>query len=125
MIRRPPRSTLFPYTTLFRSHAVRAVDLPGDRLDLLADGPPHVVQRLETRLPPVEQLLHRLGDWDAPFPTLLPHLAQLDADSLRRALVAHRVQLGVRVGDEPVERHHDRDAKLLHVTDVAPQGRGP
>src|SRR5258705_7000840 len=24
MIRRPPRSTLFPYTTLFRSHEVRA-----------------------------------------------------------------------------------------------------
>src|SRR2546428_7600108 len=24
MIRRPPRSTLFPYTTLFRSHAFRA-----------------------------------------------------------------------------------------------------
>src|SRR2546426_8180413 len=24
MIRRPPRSTLFPYTTLFRSHAPRA-----------------------------------------------------------------------------------------------------
>src|SRR3989440_12658759 len=28
MIRRPPRSTLFPYTTLFRSHAhVRGVDV--------------------------------------------------------------------------------------------------
>src|SRR2546430_9204005 len=25
MIRRPPRSTLFPYTTLFRSHAVEVV----------------------------------------------------------------------------------------------------
>src|SRR3712207_7532555 len=25
MIRRPPRSTLFPYTTLFRSHATRPV----------------------------------------------------------------------------------------------------
>src|SRR3712207_7873472 len=25
MIRRPPRSTLFPYTTLFRSHPVRPV----------------------------------------------------------------------------------------------------
>src|SRR5258708_27923980 len=25
MIRRPPRSTLFPYTTLFRSHALTAV----------------------------------------------------------------------------------------------------
>src|SRR2546427_3406354 len=26
MIRRPPRSTLFPYTTLFRSHAGHAVE---------------------------------------------------------------------------------------------------
>src|SRR5256885_6429112 len=26
MIRRPPRSTLFPYTTLFRSHAARHSD---------------------------------------------------------------------------------------------------
>src|SRR2546430_17014153 len=26
MIRRPPRSTLFPYTTLFRSRALRAVE---------------------------------------------------------------------------------------------------
>src|SRR5437016_8935117 len=25
MIRRPPRSTLFPYTTLFRSHAFEAI----------------------------------------------------------------------------------------------------
>src|SRR2546428_10206906 len=28
MIRRPPRSTLFPYTTLFRSHFVRPEDWP-------------------------------------------------------------------------------------------------
>src|SRR5256885_11671143 len=28
MIRRPPRSTLFPYTTLFRSGAVASFDLP-------------------------------------------------------------------------------------------------
>src|SRR3712207_7233827 len=37
MIRRPPRSTLFPYTTLFRSHGDRRVgpadrDLAGPRL---------------------------------------------------------------------------------------------
>src|SRR3712207_6922331 len=34
MIRRPPRSTLFPYTTLFRSRrgAERIVDLVGRRL---------------------------------------------------------------------------------------------
>src|SRR5256885_12777678 len=28
MIRRPPRSTLFPYTTLFRSYAQTEADLP-------------------------------------------------------------------------------------------------
>src|SRR2546426_12117295 len=32
MIRRPPRSTLFPYTTLFRSlHVARVARQPGDR----------------------------------------------------------------------------------------------
>src|SRR5690242_21027069 len=31
MIRRPPRSTLFPYTTLFRSDVRRARDGLGDR----------------------------------------------------------------------------------------------
>src|SRR2546430_1760211 len=44
MIRRPPRSTLFPYTTLFRSLAVRLGSSPGGRgrrrLARLAQGPP-------------------------------------------------------------------------------------
>src|SRR5260221_1844595 len=31
MIRRPPRSTLFPYTTLFRSIVERLADRPGGR----------------------------------------------------------------------------------------------
>src|SRR5690349_23160702 len=31
MIRRPPRSTLFPYTTLFRSRQVADVDQVGDQ----------------------------------------------------------------------------------------------
>src|SRR3989441_440987 len=37
MIRRPPRSTLFPYTTLFRSHAFRDIDGKPHRFD------PHAV----------------------------------------------------------------------------------
>src|SRR5256885_4965971 len=39
MIRRPPRSTLFPYTTLFRSHALEGVlgQLPDDEL-LIVEG---------------------------------------------------------------------------------------
>src|SRR3712207_7749348 len=68
MIRRPPRSTLFPYTTLFRS-PVRPVDRKsagdlvseqgvvqlgdgdGGGVDRLAvDRPPHAVDRKSTRL---------------------------------------------------------------------------
>src|SRR5690348_17812652 len=35
MIRRPPRSTLFPYTTLFRSARVQWVDLHTDNAQIL------------------------------------------------------------------------------------------
>src|SRR3712207_8743281 len=67
MIRRPPRSTLFPYTTLFRSeflkiaaaniealnHALR--DIPPDRLRMHLcwgnyEGPHHREDRKSTRL---------------------------------------------------------------------------
>src|SRR3712207_8993807 len=56
MIRRPPRSTLFPYTTLFRSRAIgeACLDNGGDLLELgvpysdpLADGP--VIQAAGTQ----------------------------------------------------------------------------
>src|SRR2546426_9097793 len=40
MIRRPPRSTLFPYTTLFRS-LVRADDAPLDRAEVVLSALPH------------------------------------------------------------------------------------
>src|SRR2546430_7407026 len=38
MIRRPPRSTLFPYTTLFRSCRLRRLHFPPRDLDLLRPG---------------------------------------------------------------------------------------
>src|SRR5436309_9732949 len=49
MLRRPPRSTLFPYTTLFRS---AAVELPGDRGEPLRGGARRVgaQDRKSTRL---------------------------------------------------------------------------
>src|SRR3712207_8694152 len=34
MIRRPPRSTLFPYTTLFRSVSLPSLGIPGSQLQL-------------------------------------------------------------------------------------------
>src|SRR5689334_23827140 len=55
MIRRPPRSTLFPYTTLFRSDQVRELvrtrlDRRRDRLDCRADGARPRPDRKSTRL---------------------------------------------------------------------------
>src|SRR5258708_10314280 len=51
MIRRPPRSTLFPYTTLFRSRKIqRGLDLLGDGLRLLAvfvRAEPHAIRSEE------------------------------------------------------------------------------
>src|SRR5256885_6541563 len=42
MIRRPPRSTLFPYTTLFRSefHQGDALEWPLDGFDVIHASPP-------------------------------------------------------------------------------------
>src|SRR2546428_8857037 len=51
MIRRPPRSTLFPYTTLFRSHPVRGP------VDEAADGAPLADGGRDQLL--VEAVLHR------------------------------------------------------------------
>src|SRR5437667_1615670 len=48
MIRRPPRSTLFPYTTLFRSHVgqVDVLRMHGDVSDLAGVGQPDLLPRL-------------------------------------------------------------------------------
>src|SRR5258705_5728433 len=45
MIRRPPRSTLFPYTTLFRSHQKRVTEMCAI-VGLIHCGNPALLQRL-------------------------------------------------------------------------------
>src|SRR2546422_9775835 len=52
MIRRPPRSTLFPYTTLFRSAEIGRV---GEPLGGMAIDPHVFGALLETRLEPIAQ----------------------------------------------------------------------
>src|SRR2546422_3010413 len=68
MIRRPPRSTLFPYTTLFRSDTDARDPTLGQRLDLLGIGRRRHRQLDRLRIAPgrfrraahlVEQLLRR------------------------------------------------------------------
>src|SRR3712207_7876863 len=46
MIRRPPRSTLFPYTTLFRSLVVEGGQIGGRRGGGIQDGRHQAVERL-------------------------------------------------------------------------------
>src|SRR5438132_10434369 len=54
MLRRPPRSTLFPYTTLFRSHGSRVLAGGGPRVGVPAVG--LRVIRID-----VDQLDHEVG----------------------------------------------------------------
>src|SRR5260370_33895054 len=68
MIRRPPRSTLFPYTTLFRSL------IPGIQMDAVKDfrslvfGPP--LSKLTVQILPVAQVSDHV-DCDLAFPAKL------------------------------------------------------
>src|SRR2546426_7387029 len=60
MIRRPPRSTLFPYTTLFRSHRL------GHGLGMDGHEVPYLVEGNATRLEPgmvftIEPGIYQLG----------------------------------------------------------------
>src|SRR3712207_7887797 len=59
MIRRPPRSTLFPYTTLFRS--LRDGGVEADQLEQLGD-PRGALLASAVQPVHLEGLGHRLGD---------------------------------------------------------------
>src|SRR5258705_2313310 len=52
MIRRPPRSTLFPYTTLFRSHAktLALLDVDSRMGGLLQNAPTQVQSRMRGQM---------------------------------------------------------------------------
>src|SRR2546422_7210012 len=70
MIRRPPRSTLFPYTTLFRS-----MDALFNALDIV-----EVADSLKRDVEPVARLHFALaGELD--FPWLRAHIGMLSADN--------------------------------------------
>src|SRR3712207_9427923 len=106
MIRRPPRSTLFPYTTLFRSTdkaavvgiaaqlhdagfrivatrgtaaAIARMGIPVQRLNKVSEGSPHVVECIER------------GDVDLVVNTPTGSGARADGWEIRRAAVARGI----------------------------------
>src|SRR3712207_9311990 len=60
MIRRPPRSTLFPYTTLFRSHFYMLAEALADgRVQLGYEAIPDFAARALELRPQIEQMVER------------------------------------------------------------------
>src|SRR2546423_4944990 len=111
MIRRPPRSTLFPYTTLFRSR-VEACDREPEA------GAGGRRTRLLAPRESLEQIRHELGrDALAPVLDREPEVTVglLGPDDHRRDAVAERVRDEVR--DDAVERVaiHRRDRVVGHL----------
>src|SRR3712207_6722598 len=63
MIRRPPRSTLFPYTTLFRSQILDAMNIPAVRAEgFEADD---ALATMSRQIPDGTELFIVTGDQDA------------------------------------------------------------
>src|SRR2546422_8324630 len=97
MIRRPPRSTLFPYTTLFRSVHVGRIHARPAEPALLVEPPPRLGQRDRDRIGLLARRAPRRPD---------PHLAaaplpQLDEVGRERA---------PRLGVAEELRHVDRES---------------
>src|SRR5256886_16675200 len=107
MIRRPPRSTLFPYTTLFRSSGVAGGALqPRDRLPVLARRRLGTAQ-LRFQLPlGVQESGHLLGGVDGL--EALARLPQMLAGDGRVALMARQ--------------HAEVPLKAADLALVAPRG---
>src|SRR2546425_1421388 len=114
MIRRPPRSTLFPYTTLFRSHRLDADRAPGADLG---------------REPLAEKSDDGIGLWAA-GPVLDPGVHILDVlaenDHVELLRLAHRAGHALEVAHRPdagvqVEQLAQGD---VEGSDPASDGRG-
>src|SRR2546430_15846724 len=65
MIRRPPRSTLFPYTTLFRSQPCELLEprVVAEARRLVRLQHSARARRLEDRVATVDEILHILTAW--------------------------------------------------------------
>src|SRR2546430_17681320 len=113
MIRRPPRSTLFPYTTLFRSHG------PGH----LAAGVPGLLGDVTGRLEAVEDVDRgEHGDQGGADPAA----AEVEAERVGRGVLdVLRASQETQSVVEAVNAEHDRDTERAEDLDVKTELRDP
>src|SRR2546425_13170577 len=101
MIRRPPRSTLFPYTTLFRSRLVEQLPVRTHHSQVvIGDGAPLRVPRAAVRLERAGVARDRLLE------------VALDVRENAQVLLHARAQLRVHAAE--LERLQERSAGVLH-----------
>src|SRR5256885_5570936 len=79
MIRRPPRSTLFPYTTLFRSVLVRAADRQADGVAR----PSSAERRARQLAAPLPERRRRKAPLEPVVRPAIPEVAEEDRKSTR------------------------------------------
>src|SRR3989442_8172809 len=107
MIRRPPRSTLFPYTTLFRSAACRA----------------YAQQRTEDKTMPVSKDVASGGAGDAGVGAAGGAIAGGGIDAGKEAAGHHAPNPGAYPSRPPQKRNQPATPALGGATD--PGGAGP
>src|SRR2546427_13033595 len=95
MIRRPPRSTLFPYTTLFRSRALLLAGV-GGQPEGLTEGLMGVVREYAPQLPPADivRLLTILSDSEERLSRSANQRLLVEVLLLRWAMLDRTVDLG-------------------------------
>src|SRR2546422_5385474 len=113
MIRRPPRSTLFPYTTLFRSCNLRFVDLREDADCLIATA--HLHQPTRAFDSGVNHAAEQKRRYDAGEKHPSP------ASRGVPRLIAHTLDKHVR---ENCGENSDNDAQLVESYAAAANSRG-
>jgi len=111
MIRRPPRSTLFPYTTLFRSppDEIETIRIGALLHDIGKIGVPDAVLQKPGRLTEEEftlirqhpqigrRILEKLGHFEKYLPIVELHHEDIDGNGYPYGLRAERIPLGARI----------------------------
>src|SRR3712207_9463676 len=93
MIRRPPRSTLFPYTTLFRSALIpgEGAEHGAHRVGLGAGVQPLAELQIVGRAGAADRLLHALADREGNGGILVRGRAVLGLEGRLEALIGERL----------------------------------